>query len=748
MSKKHSRKMRRQFKEIQASKEAPAPQTQIGPPENPAPKGVPGAPEEDGFYRLHPRCPDPEAPLAPLSEPYARKLTHRVMEQLQALQPNLNMTYWRKFTYQFLRSDASRVLVNPARAGSGKSTWIRAFLLTLAKGYAAGDELMECFGGVLLIVQKVEDLNAIAQEINQLVSFPEEPLMVALQSLTHSGKTYQLCQNTEAQNYRDCVDCPHRETCALVQSGFRSKQAYILGATQKRFYSLRSSGELDTQLLFRVQANGAMIRRRFVLFDEKPELTQIAVLDQRSLNTLSTQLEELPAQRGARDCQVSFLQDTLNYLGIRPLQKLRRETVIQLPNGRKAEELAGFCHLQDGTPERVKELQSSLVRVLGQSSGELQSCLPALHALHQGKECLFCKISGFHISYAWDGLDCLRGHQALIFDATAEVDGDYLHNSHVHLLTAPPLPNMDQVIFHIYAHPKLNLSRSAVQSKSWLPKGMSALVEHILKTQPGQTFLCVYKQEASMLAQRLSPSARETLAWMPHPDRPGELILPYFGGTNGSNAFRDCTNVILLGYPRLSPDVYLERCWAAWGQAGVGEQIRQTQVCMQYQKYPWHNGLGQIPLVREYEARHLASRMEQEIYRCKLRDASVRCEIHVFLFYPPINVWTLLHSRFPGCQVEQIDELPLCIRNVRSQQQQYGGKPTARAKLVQFLDTWDGSPIRVSDLRDLLDITPSAWKDLMKQMSASGELEQCGILRTGRSRYTTWSIPSRQDCPA
>lgn len=748
MSKKHSRKMRRKSKKNQASKQAPAPQRQMGLSENPAPKGVPGTPQGDGFHHLHPRCPDPEETPHPLPPPLTHTLTQRVMKQLKALQPSLDTKYWKEFTYQFLCSPSSKVLVNSARAGSGKSTWIRAFLLTLAQGYASGEAFAESFGGVLLVLQKVEDLNAIAQEVNRSVSAQDGPLMVALQSLTHSGKAYQLCQNPSAQDYRDCVDCPHRDTCPLVQAGPQSKRAYLLGVTQKRFYDLRSSGKLDEQLLLRTRADGTQVRRRFVLFDEKRELYQIAALDLRSLNSLSTQLEDLPAQRGTKDRQISFLQDSLNYLGVQPLQKLRRDTVIHLPGGQTAEELAGFCKLEDGQPERVEKLQVSLGRVLGQNNEEVQTCLAALMALHQGKECLFSKVSSFHICYAQDGLACLKDHQALIFDATAEVDGDYRHNPHITFLPSPALPGMKQVTFHLYTHPKLKLSRAAVHSKSWLPKGMSALVEHILETQPGQTFLCVYKQDAPQLARRLSTPAKKRLAWMHPPDRPWDQILPYFGGTNGSNAFRDCTNVILLGYPRLSPDVYLERCWAAWDQAGAGEQIRQAQACMQHQEHPWPNGLSQIPMVEEYEACHLASRMEQEIYRCKLRDASSQCEIHVFLFCPPKDVWTLLHPRFPGCRVERIEELPDCIQNIRSQQQRYGGKPTARAKLVQFLEEWDGTPILASDLRAQLDITPSAWKDLMKQMNASGELERRGVLRTGRGPHTKWSMLNQDARPA
>lgn len=91
----------------------------------------------------------------------------------------------------------------------------------------------------------------------------------------------------------------------------------------------------------------------------------------------------------------------------------------------------------------------------------------------------------------------------------------------------------------------------------------------------------------------------------------------------------------------------------------------------------------------------------------------MRDEIHIFLFAPPGEVWNLLQQCFPGCRVDVIEELPDCICRARAEQQ-YRGKPTALARVMHFLEEWDGAPVRVAEVRERLEISPSASKELRR----------------------------------
>ena len=122
MSNKRIEKKHSKLAQITAKKSRVAERSSIRPLVNPQKERGSGPDAIDGFRHLHPRCPDPEEEPGPLPKSQAHRLTTAVLAELKVLRPNLNLSYWKKFTYEFLRSDASQVLVNPARAGSGKPT--------------------------------------------------------------------------------------------------------------------------------------------------------------------------------------------------------------------------------------------------------------------------------------------------------------------------------------------------------------------------------------------------------------------------------------------------------------------------------------------------------------------------------------------------------------------------------------------------------------------------------------------------
>lgn len=684
--------------------------------------------------RLQLVYPDSAQPAEPLPPPLACRLTKLVMEQLKKLNPNLDLRYWKGCTRGIFSADARRVQVIPARAGAGKSTWIRALLLTLCRLHAQGDPLADCFGGILLVIQKVEDLNQIADQINREIPGQDKPLMIPLQSLTPSGRQTGRCRNNEVQDGEACPGerCPYASDCDLLRQQEEGKRAYLLGATQARFSGMRQAGRLDG-LLSRLTPEGKTVPRRLIIFDEKPDLYQLQSLSAVGINQLSSRLERLGPERKMSDRWVSTLQFGLNYHIRQPFEQLRRGRVVVLPDGRKVDQPAGFCGLDHPEASGFEDLREQLICCLGAYNRELQACLPVMEALYRGEKCLFCKEGGFRIFTSADGMACLEGHRVLVFDATAEVDGDYQYQPWLQMLSPSPPREMGQVCFHIFAHAKLNVSQQAMD-KPWIKPGLCALTEELLKQFPGKTFFCSYKKCSGYFAAQLSSQVLEHIPLMPN----AQGGVPYFGGTNGSNVFRTCSNVILVGYPRLDPGTYLERCYAAWKDAGMTQELESLVGDIEGQKLPWQRGLRSLPMVAEYEIRHLAARLEQEIYRCALRNPENTKDIHIVLFAPPDELLQLLTSRFPGCQVKIRSDLPDCIARIRSQKKTYRGKPTALAKLHDFLAEWDGSPIRVGDLYRRLEISDSAWKELRKDAGFSALLLEYRVTQSGRGGNSTW----------
>ena len=139
-------------------------------------------------------------------------------------------------------------------------------------------------------------------------------------------------------------------------------------------------------------------------------------------------------------------------------------------------------------------------------------------------------------------------------------------------------------------------------------------------------------------------------------------------------------------------------------------------------------------MLQEYESRHLAARLEQEIYRCALRNQKCAHDIHIFLFLPPKRVWELLSSRFTGCQVEYISELSACVTHQRDIARTYARQKTAYSRFADFLSCWDGRAFKPAELREKLAISEAAWKELRKDPRFDRLLEIHGITECGRGR--------------
>lgn len=716
---------------------------------NPAGRALEEGVQEVPLHRLHPRCPDPRDGFQPLTGYLLYRLSSLVKKYLERLGRSVDLCYWMKITKSLLSSSAPGVQVVPAQAGSGKSTWVLAFLLSLCEFAGSNPQETRSLGGVLLVVQKVETLNQLREQICEILGEKAGERMVPLQSLTPSGKALGLCPNPQVEDCRQCAAdrCAYAGECPLKALEESSRSAYVLGVTQARFYAMRQNDLLD-QLLLRELEGEQPLPRRWVIFDEKPDLVQINALSTGLVNSLSNHFEELVAQKRLTDQRACSIQSGLGYHVNRPLQELRRSTVIARPGQPPKDELAGLCALSPKEEERADyiKFRAGLESRRDLMNADLRACFQVIDRLYQGGDCLFCKACGCHLTTVQDGMRELRGQQTLIFDATALVDGDYQRQTYMELLPVQDLRNTELVTFHIFRNKQLNVSKTGIK-RPGIAVGLCALIEEILEKHPQPTFLCVYKELSDFFAQNISQELRQYIRFMPGQDPPK---VPYFGGTNGSNDFRQCRNVILLGYPRLDPEAYLERTYAAWRDHGFREELLRTQEFMRNQAQPWKGGLRSLPSVAEYEARHLTARMEQEIYRCALRNAQVAGEIHVFLFYPPEQMWKLMKDRFPGCRVDEIEEVPDCMLPYLGSGRTYRGKKTAFTLVQDFLARWDGNPIGITQLRQQLGISPSAWKELQAQDRFRGLLLHYQAQLAGRGKHAKlrrWS-DSQEELPA
>ena len=552
----------------------------------------------------------PTAPFDGLATAQVVFMADRVMYYIEELCRRrgaaVDFEYWRKVTKRVLKGLADRgPLVCPARAGSGKSTWITAFLLAACELRLNNDPLADVFS-VLLVLQKIESLNGIRDTIADFFPNAPETLVVPLQGWTAASQKAGFCKNKQVTSFDQCRkdNCPFAASCDVLRFGQLAGQAFVLGVSQARFDLLRKGNALDG--LLHQQENN---HPRILVFDEKFEFAPLYHLTQTTLDAASSQLERLITQRDLKDRRVFEKQRWSTTLLQRPFSLLRERTCIELDEMTKlkADMPYGVCSLKDAAEVEKNRFYQFREYLNGPGRAfrtqQLSEAVEVIDHLYRG-DCLFTKLGPFTILGADEPQITFGDSLTLVFDATALVDGDYEYLDVGRLPDSEPR-HMEKVHFHTYTAAEMNVSRQAMR-KSWKLPGFCALAEDILRHYPGKMFLTTYKDLAAEIPKLLAPEAVSRLLL------DGETC-PYFGGTNGSNDFSEASLVVLLGYPRLSPQTYLERAFVYWGPSGIREEVQEQMAQWSplnvQQKPDLH---AQLPLTMAYELRRRAARYVEE----------------------------------------------------------------------------------------------------------------------------------------
>lgn len=690
--------------------------------------------------KLNLRYPDPHVGFEPLSGYLIHFLTKFILKYIyllnQVFGAKVDSTYWGSMTTQILDvRNRDEALIIPARAGAGKSTWILAFILALCELYLAKNPILLAIGGVMLVIQKVETLNEILDKIEHFFPGRSKDVMVAMQGWSKSGQEHGFCQNKQVTRYKECQkrSCPFAQNCKVLAFAQKAESAFIIGMTQNRFAMLRETGSIDRFLYWTPADHDAPIPRRYLIFDEKFDMSQQTILDVPQINKASTEIEQLAKSRRLPDSHARSIQNSLSFHVMNSFQNLRK-ILVSKREGKVIDMPFGLCRLDDVNLDQLgyEEFRNSFQGYRrSYLTPAVQTCFRVMDRLYE-KQSLFVKSSGFSVMCTEPRTLLFGNAQTIIFDATAEVDGDYLNLEQGRFLPSSPPLHMNQVTFHIYDHPNLNVSKTAMK-KLWKFPAFTTLIEELINQWNGDVFLCTYKDYSKYFPQQFSEAANQRIVKMPNKE---QACVPYFGGTNGANNFNQCTNVILLGYPRLSPTDYLQKAYAAWEDTGFQNEILNAVGKMEYQDEIRKDAFRELPMLSKYENMHLAARLEQEIYRCALRNAVCNKQINVVLFCPPKRMCEILLDRFHGCHVRYYEDLPTCVAFYRDSSRSYGGKPTAYNKLAKFFSHWDGESMKSSDLRQQLDISQSAWKDLMKSERTKKLLEDYKVKRNGRGPNT------------
>lgn len=652
--------------------------------------------------------------------------------------------YWKKISSEILNAESAEdTLIVASRAGYGKSVFIKAFVLALISLCLEHPDYAEELSGLVVVLQKVEDLNALVNCVKRQFDAPNA--IVALQSWTPSAQCEGYCHNADVHDYHECNPrkCVYAPNCQVQSFYSMASSAYVVGLTQERFKRYLDAPQME-EVLNRQSISGELRPRRYIFFDENPGLARISALTKEKIDTASTEFHSLVRSGVLTDNTARIWQGWLSY-GVDSLyQNLRRSTLgAPKPDdlwGRGVEIMAGSCRADsEALNERKRSyhsLRDALFRPGRIITPSMREILTVTERLYSGKSCVYCKSNGFAVFDIKPPRLRFDNHLTVIFDATAEIDSDYAGMKRVKFLSRPPQQNLEHVTFHVYDSPAYRVSKSQM-NLAWKPTAFARLVHDILERHPLPTFLCTYKAMArplyDALKRELAPQLLELLVLMPGK----EETLPYLGGTNGSNVFNQCTQMVMLGTPTLNPETYLTNACAAYGQKNVLRELKDYTIAHGDMEKAWD--LLKLPSVADYASRHTVARLEQEIYRLAIRNYGNREPIHVHLFAPDSITFDMLLTRFSGVRVERITEVPAYFAEGKALARNYRGGKTAFARLAEFLRSHPALPMRISTIKEQLSISTSAWKDLMKDTKVKALFDELNIRRSGRGRNAALS---------
>ncbi len=703
---------------------------------------VPTVPE-----RLCPTLPNPNRGFQALSDYLIQKITKRIMKHMSRLcrerGAELDLDYWEYCTRKILGQHSTKeAIIIPAPAGSGKSTWIEAFNQAMVELFCDEPDLSDNLIGITVVLQKVEDLNRLAEVLNEGTE-EDRPNMVALQALTESGKRMGFCMNQDVKSFEDCnpSTCSFSNRCRILKFREQALTAPIVGLTQERFLMLRDSGYLSS-VLYRIGKDGRPYPRRYLIFDEKFQMAPTQVLDKNVIDEASKELTRLIEKKGVSDQQVRYYQQQLDYQINRPYQHLRSKLRLEM-NYRMEDIQVGYCDMKDvESMERIKYeafRDSVLERNKKFATKNLRIAFAVMDELYAGKPCLFSKVNGFAIASIQPPVVQYGQCQSLIFDATAEVDQDYAMLDHVQWLKQMPKRKACNINLNIYTHRNLSVSKSAMNAPWKIPM-LSQLAADLISGTKGDVFLCTYQKQAETMKDTLQGQmSLDDFKRVLLMESKRRSVLPYLGGTNGSNLFHNAETVIMLGFPRLNPRDYLIHTAAAYGSDCLYDVLEKLPPERLVSKDL--SVLYSIPAVQTYIAHHLAARLEQEIFRCALRNPGFDGTISIYLFCPPLDVLELLSQRLPGNVILTYhNDLPGHAELCKSRTRQYEGGPTLLARLELFFQKWDGQPVRSTEIREHLGASLDTWKDLTKDKRFILLLQEYHIERHGRGRNCTYVL--------
>ncbi len=673
--------------------------------------------------------------LEPRRESDLMVLYSRVMETLDDYFSIHGLTYLlgqRELLSQavesVLQATPGTVAAIPFQPGIGKSTLIRALLKVFSSEFRENTLIAQTIGGVIVVVEKTAE----ADELEELCNGPGDkfPVAKAISAPNDYNLAQGKCLSGIAMSYQECLgrSCPDYADCPLVQSAGQIHDTPVLIMLHARYQ--RYMEDMSPFLMWE-DAFGPH-SRTLLLVDELPPVIEDNALNLEALNKIESELAQFkPSYQLTFWKEKSDLLYEWNVTMRSPYFQLsktvRRCCGIYGLISRKELEEAGF------TTEKLEHLTALLVEYLGttdhpsiQLTGILKRAESAYFAVGQDFSLFFPRLRKI----------CGVGQPAtFLFSGTASLSPELSQNPDIKCFPDQSLESFARLQINVQRGDSFNSSKSGLakkQNRAALGSWFRYILPQIAQNHK-KILLVTYKSYAEALWNSLQDFHELLIPYIGSDGQP-QPLLPYFGGLNGSNLYRESTCVLCAGLNRFEPRAYISRTLAL-DFNGVCRNEISTALEVSESKCR----LDRLPCVMDMQDITLARDIVQLVFRSALRNHGEAQPIELWLLQPPNGVIQYLKNYFIDCQVQEYTELPESCRTAAIIGRAYMGKPTHASKLLNFLVEWDGKiNLTPTQIRKVTGISLKQFKEARKHPDVQRYFKSY-IQTTGSGKNTVYS---------
>ena len=440
-----------------------------------------------------------------------------------------------------------KVTAIPLIPGGGKSTVLRSILRVFSRFIAEGvDGILEYIGGIVVVVQTIAEMHTL-QAICQAAS-GEYPICTVIEGFNEDNLKSIGCIAGIATCYDECPreQCERFSECSLMSASQRMHETPILIITHVRYSWYINSPEPLTSW---IGPDGTTYQRKVAVVDEAAQLTDIKPLDSSFMFALSSDV-----------CNPKFVRSP-DYIGalwkrnvLNPFFSLKAEIFHTRPQD------VNFGEVTANMLEAAKfngdqfDVTRSILQDNCKNPLVLRDALLVMDALASERR-KFYLTNGGETTIFCPQMKAPHGEgkpATFILSGTSYFNPELQENPNITVLDCGFPIDSSRLTIHIQHGNRIRFSKTAADTaKNYA--GTLAWVEHILRSSRSSHELAMvmtYKKVSGRMYEDLEAEHGDWL--VPYFSRDGSYArqLPYCGGTNGSNAYNDCTLFIMAGLNR------------------------------------------------------------------------------------------------------------------------------------------------------------------------------------------------------